>query len=371
MKIGIVADGPKISGSMKYILQLYSRIRKKEKTSLLHLAYEGRLDLKGLDVEELKPIKLPFFSYFFNFGIYYPIKTCFKSLSNSFDIIHFSRHYPFFILWHKILTKKKIVITSHDLWKLNHRYLLFLTKILKRVDKIITVSNATKKELVDLGLNEENIEVIYHGVDKTIFKPIGRDKAFNLLTKTKLHDKVKILKNASKIFLSVSNDTERKNTSRVYEAFSKYLKKDDKALLVRVVSATNKKIIESQTKRFSSNVLFLQGLSEEEISLMYNISDLFVFPSICEGFGMPLLESISCGTPCVTSNFQPMTEVVGESGILVDPYDVDSIYQGLILCLKNRDVLSKKSLKRAELFSLDKTFLKTYEVYKDLQQATK
>ncbi|MCR4327258.1 MAG: glycosyltransferase [Nanoarchaeota archaeon] len=102
------------------------------------------------------------------------------------------------------------------------------------------------------------------------------------------------------------------------------------------------------------------------ISLIYNISDMLIFPSICEGFGLPLLESISCGTPCVTSNFTPMTEVVGNAGVLVDPYNSKSIYGGITKCLENRDMLSKESLKRSKFFSLDKNFRETHIVYKSL-----
>ena len=101
----------------------------------------------------------------------------------------------------------------------------------------------------------------------------------------------------------------------------------------------------------------------------YNIADLFVYPSLYEGFGLPPLEAMACGCPVITSNSSSLPEVIGDAGLMIDPYNsndlVDKMYQ--ILTNKSlRTELCNKSLKRAKMFSWEKTARETWKVYEEV-----
>ena len=102
---------------------------------------------------------------------------------------------------------------------------------------------------------------------------------------------------------------------------------------------------------------------------MYNGAEIFVYPSLYEGFGLPPLEAMACGCPVITSNTSSLPEVVGDAGIMIDPFDVDSLTESMHKILTDNDLkkeLSKKSLERAKLFTWKKTADQTLEVYEDV-----
>src|SRR5690606_34642912 len=100
---------------------------------------------------------------------------------------------------------------------------------------------------------------------------------------------------------------------------------------------------------------------------LYNLAKIFVYPSFYEGFGLPVLEAMACGTPVITSNISSMPEFVGDSGILVDPNDIDELENSLKELLINerlREDLRKKAILKAKEFTWRNTALKTLDVYR-------
>lgn len=101
----------------------------------------------------------------------------------------------------------------------------------------------------------------------------------------------------------------------------------------------------------------------------YNAADLFVFPSLYEGFGLPPLEAMACGCPVIVSNTSSLPEVVGNAGILINPYDFDALTEEMYQILTDNDLkqeYSKKSATRAKLFTWKKTAKQTWKVYKQV-----
>jgi len=116
-------------------------------------------------------------------------------------------------------------------------------------------------------------------------------------------------------------------------------------------------------------VVFTEYLSDQDLVLLYNIADVFVFPTLYEGFGFPPLEAMACGTPVVTSNISSLPEIVGNAAVLVNPYKVDSIVDGVVTVLKNWDLrknLIKKGFKQVKLFTWEKTAEQTVKVYEEV-----
>ncbi|MCM8768586.1 MAG: glycosyltransferase family 4 protein, partial [Candidatus Omnitrophica bacterium] len=118
-------------------------------------------------------------------------------------------------------------------------------------------------------------------------------------------------------------------------------------------------------------IIFTDYLQEEDLVLLYNFADVFVYPSLYEGFGLPVLEAMACGCPVVTSNTSSLPEVVGNAGILVNPFEIEEIAQAVLALLSNQELrvkLKNEGLRQARLFSCRKMAEKILEVYRELSQ---
>jgi glycosyltransferase involved in cell wall biosynthesis len=126
------------------------------------------------------------------------------------------------------------------------------------------------------------------------------------------------------------------------------------------------KFVEHISHNLQNDVIFTGYISDEDLPALYNAADLFVYPSIFEGFGLPPLEAMACGTPVITSNTSSLPEVVGNAGIMVDPYDVDRLADAMYEVLSNvglREDMIKRGLEKAKMFSWDKCARETLKVF--------
>jgi glycosyltransferase involved in cell wall biosynthesis len=117
------------------------------------------------------------------------------------------------------------------------------------------------------------------------------------------------------------------------------------------------------------NVIFTGQVREQDKAPLFSAATVFAFPSLYEGFGIPVLEAMACGTPVVTSNTSALPEVAGDAGLLVDPYDTDAISQALAELLENqarRDELARRGLERARRFTWHQVAEQTVRVYKEI-----
>ena len=264
-----------------------------------------------------------------------------------------------------IFLKSPFIVTAHDLIRscfsfssemLSERLWLTLDKhYVKRASHIIAVSQHTKHDLMEyLKLPENRISVIYNGIDHSIFKP------YNI----KVLDKPYIL--------YVGSERPRKNLGRLLKAFAK-LKGDFPELkLVKVGAVGRSEGYRRNVMRkldslgIIQEVIFVGPVSELDLARYYSSASLLAYPSLYEGFGLPPLEAMACGCPVVTSNNSSFPEVVGEAGIMVDPYDTDALAQAMKQVLtddKLRDDMDGKGLEQAKKFSWEETARKTQEVY--------
>ncbi|MCJ7547015.1 MAG: glycosyltransferase family 4 protein [Deltaproteobacteria bacterium] len=264
------------------------------------------------------------------------------------------------------LCYKKQIITIFDLsflinpeWfskKFYYYYQFLIPKIAKNSLKIITISEFSKKEIIRLlHIPEQKIKVIYCGVD------------------TKFRQKISVnelLKNRPKNYiLSVLSLEPRKNIHNLILAFKKIGLPDIQLILVGSrsnVFANNKlkDIIHSK-----KNIFFTGYLSDDELIRLYSEAKLFVYPSYYEGFGLPPLEAMACGCPVVVSNAASLPEVCGDAAQYIDPYNVESIAEGINKVLTDeplRQSLIEKGLERARLFSWEKSAQEHIEVFEEV-----
>ena len=199
----------------------------------------------------------------------------------------------------------------------------------KRATHIVAVSQATKNDLIEFyNTPQEKISVIYEGVDEK-FKPTV-DKAKS--EKYKLGERPYIF--------SVSTIHPRKNFKRLMQAFAQLPKDFD--LVIAGGKGWLYDDIFAEAQKNKGRVRFLGFVPDDDLPALYSGAAMFAYPSLYEGFGLPLLEAMACGTPTLSSNVSCLPEVAGGAAVTVSPYDVDSIAEGLKHTLANRSELIKK-----------------------------
>jgi len=268
------------------------------------------------------------------------------------------------------------VVTIHDLWLDRHpeysKKMLgqwpssFKTRqTALRARKAITVSEFCAKELVELyGLKREHIRVIPNGVSED-FVPRRDDQAMAELRK-------RIGLTAKRYVLFIGGADPRKNHQIFLEAAEMVRKKLGSRMLVLVGSPIHPFGNYEETARrrsLAEKVLCPGRLSTNDLQLLYSSTDLFVFPSLYEGFGMPVLEAMACGAPVLTSNSTALAEVAGDAAVLADPQDARALGEAMIRALEDeplRAALKIKGFARAKQFSWEHAAAKTVALYGEL-----
>ncbi len=265
----------------------------------------------------------------------------------------------------------KTVITVHDLGaeylpathQLKQRlYLSFMTyHQLKQATRIIAVSNSTKRDLQDkIGLPSRKISVVYEGVDLNLFnKP---EQSFN----QKIIKKYKLEKD--NYFLFVGTIQPRKNLLNLIRAYYLYIQKTNMPYKLVLAGSKGWKSDEiySLPKELGieDKVYFPGFIPESELSSLMSSAHAFLYPSLFEGFGLPILEAQACGCPVLTSNTSSMPEVAGETALLVKPNNPDLITKGMeqLDNLKIREKLINLGFKNVKKFSWQKAATETLNI---------
>lgn len=306
----------------------------------------------------------------------YP-KVVKKHLMKDVDLIHIFSQEETYLL-NRIKFNPPVVTTCLDtiplIFKnksrlsLDQFFINYSITAMKKADRIITISNHTKKDLIKYtGISPEKIETVYLGVDEH-FKKLNPDKIKKIGYKYQLPDK---------FILYLGSEQPRKNFPNLIKAFYKLKKtgyfNEIKLLKVgrpQIDDYKRGKIFNLINKlKLQKDVVFIDYIPEEDLSGIYNAADLFVYPSSYEGFGLPPLEAMACGTPVITSNTSSLPEVVGDAGLMVDPDEVDALAEAMYEVLSNdslRKELSDKGSKRARMFNWNDTARKTLKIYEEV-----
>lgn len=261
------------------------------------------------------------------------------------------------------------VITIHDLSFIrlphlfrpaNRLYLTVMTRLsARRARRLIAVSAHTAAESVKLlGVSMERIDVIYHGVD-SIFRPLPDDEIEAFRQKRGLPER---------FILCVGTLEPRKNHTRLIEAFARIY--DGKSKLVLIGGKGwlyDELFAKIEALELNKAVIFQGYVANEDLPLWYNAATVFAYPSLYEGFGMPILEAQACGTAVMTSTAPPLPETAGEAALLANPHDVEEMATKLNRLLTDKPLrheLEKRGVAHAHQFTWTRTAQETAHVYR-------
>ena len=252
--------------------------------------------------------------------------------------------------------------------KFYHRlaYNLTIKNATKKAKKIIAISKNTRNDMVDiLDVNPEKIEIIYNGID---------DKFKFIQDASKFKKTLKKHKITKQFLLYTGVWRNHKNLPRFLKAFK--LLKEKKNLNLQLVITGKEDPHYPEVKKTVKNlkltedVVFPGLVDDKELVHLYNAAFIFVFPSLYEGFGLPPLESMSCGTPVVASNISSIPEVCGEeNAVFFDPYRATDIAEKIYSLYTNTNKqaeLVEKGIKHSAKFSWKTTAEKTFKLITDV-----
>lgn len=299
----------------------------------------------------LAPIPPRLASWIFNYT-----SVSFETFVGKQDLVHTSD-------WTHPVTSCPSVTTVHDLAfyhfpeTVHKRVLRTQRRRLDRAVKFgshfIADSENTKSDLVKIyGLAPERIDVVYPGIGEE-FEPQKKNKVEHVKTKYHLPDQY---------LLTLGTREPRKNLPRLIEAVQS-LRDKDKSIPPLVIAG---RYGWGKDSPASPGVTLTGYVEDGDLPALYSGASAFVYPSLYEGFGFPVLEAMACGTPVVTSNISSLPELVGNSAVLVDPFDVSSIAKGIAQALASSRSLTKKGPSQAAKFTWGHAARQTIAVYNQI-----
>jgi len=234
-----------------------------------------------------------------------------------------------------------------------------LNLVKKESTAILADSKTTKEDLVKfLEIPEEKIYVVYLAPSKN-FKPQDDEKVREILEKYKIN---------RPYILSVATQEPRKNIQKLLDVFSKIQNSRPEVNLV-----LTGKYGWGPGLHFGDNVVFTDYVPQEDLVALYSGCRVFVYPSLYEGFGLPILEAMACGAPVITSNNSSMVEIAKEVAILIDPRSEGQLKKAIELVLdlnlENYQKMVRASLDRARHYSWTKTAKETLKVYEEVTRS--
>lgn len=372
-----------------YVYQLVRHLLKIDHENEYVLLFDERIKRKKIKKFSQKNVKIIFHPFFLYYK-FVPIKFAYRLYDatiekEKLDILHLPRVSSF---PRKI--NVKTILTIHDLSFLKiplcfskkecEKEKERLSSTLPNVEMIIAVSQSTKDDLVNnFEFPAEKIKVIYHGLDERFFKQASPEEIEKVKKKYKI-------KNNYIFFLSPLEI--RKNVCRLITAFD-YLREiiknepqkfssvfEDKniQLVLSGKPGSGLKIIKETIKKspYKKDIILTNYVPPEDLNPLFDGAKVFAFPSLYEGFGLPVIEAMAGRIPIVTSNLSSLPEIIGEdNAIFVNPYNDKEIARALVEVLTNKELREKiiaNASKRVKEFTWQRTAQETIKVYQEVAQ---
>ncbi|MEX1238610.1 MAG: glycosyltransferase family 1 protein [Cyclobacteriaceae bacterium] len=250
----------------------------------------------------------------------------------------------------------------------NHYRRKVVPLITPRSRAVITVSHHEKERILTrLNIDEKKVHVVYNGINEKRFYP-HRDAAERQVVQAKYH-----LPDDFMLFLG--NPTYRKNPSRVIESYVRYAARSPKPMAL-VTPGLPEKFVTDKLRElnypYSKNQFITTGyIDEPDLPVLYGLSKIFLFPSLSEGFGMPLVEAMACGAPVITSRISSMPEIAADAAMLINPLNTDEIAEAMLALSSNERMRNTKidaGLSNAKRFNWKKSAEQVLRLYETVLQ---
>ena len=282
-------------------------------------------------------------------------------------------HSPHYVL--PILTPCRSVVTVHDVIHLlfpqylrsrlaSHYARYMIGRALEKAELVLTVSDSSKRDLLTFfEVSPDKVVVIPNGLDSAITEGLSVEELAQVKERFQIFGRT---------VLFVGNIKPHKNVERLIAAFAKVREDPEFSDLTLIVvgddiskyPSLRRTVERHQVRR---NVRFFGFVPELTLVALYKIADVFAFPSLYEGFGLPPLEAMANGTPVVTSNISSLPEVVGNAALTVDPYNIDKISEAIHEILSDRALRSRliaDGYERAKQFSWEGSAAQVHQAYR-------
>jgi glycosyltransferase involved in cell wall biosynthesis len=279
---------------------------------------------------------------------------------------------PLVLTLHDIIFLEKLKVKAkgtpyQQLGKIYRKYLV--PQIVGRCAKIITVSRQEKDRILKrLKRPSEQVEVVYNGVGPE----------FRKVTDEKLLQEVKEAHQLPEQYvLFLGNQDPKKNMKGAIEAFGQFAEKDSETALVitAIEEETIREILEELGRPGLWDRILLTGFAPKaHLPALYTLASVYMYPSLREGFGLPILEAFGCETPVITANTSSMPEVAGEAALLIDPYDPADLARAITWLLNDpalRDAKVAQGLQRVKNFGWDNMAQQVLGIYQEVLSPAK
>lgn len=262
-----------------------------------------------------------------------------------------------------------VVVTIHDIIPhvfsehylsniLERLYYEFAIRVsIHKASLIITISKFSKDELIKyLKVDSKKIIIIH----------LAYNKAFRIINDNLLLDSIRLKYSLeSNYILAIGGSEYRKNVERLIHVYQNNFQEEYSLIVI----GGQWRNINLSEKYASEKIRFLTNVPQDDLVAIYNMAEVFVFPSFYEGFGIPVLEGMACGVPVVTSNISSMPEVGGDAAVYFDPFDEQDMAAKIRMVLQEKNLkesIIAKGLERVKLFSWEKCATETLKVYSDV-----
>lgn len=349
----------RFGGISRYFYEIISRMKNTD--SNIAMQFSMNKYISKHDIANYTAVPKPIFKFlegvFRKINHYIAVKKIRKS---QFDIFHPTYYNPYFL---RFIGDKPFVLTIHDMTHEMYPQFfspldptaLFKRKLAQKASRIIAISEFTKSKIIEiLGINEEKIDVIYHGLTR---RPLGIGRPKGL---------------PEKYILYVGERRRYKNFNRVAEAFVSLVKVFPDLRLVltgRKLSVGERDML--RRMKIKDYVKVYNDIDDDVLDQLYHHAQLFVYPSLCEGFGIPILEAFAQDCPVVLSRESCFPEIGGDACEYFDAFSSDDLLRAMHRVIEShdyRDMLIERGRRRLELFTWDSTAEKTEETYRKVMQ---
>ncbi|MCX6286013.1 MAG: glycosyltransferase family 1 protein [Bacteroidetes bacterium] len=276
---------------------------------------------------------------------------------------------PLVVTLHDIIYMEKLSLLSKgftNYQKFGNLYRrMIVPGVVKKCKKLITVSEFEKQRIADFfQINPEKVKAIYNGVSEHFHQVTDEEILINVKQKYNLPDR---------FFFFFGNTDPKKNTMGVLRALSLFLKRSDEKIPLVMLDYDREalaKLIEEVGDPTLHDYIILTGyVPNTELPGIYSLSTIFLYPSLRESFGIPMLEAMACGTPVITSNTSSMPEVAGTAALFIDPFKPEQITESIFKLIANqalRAELVASGLEHAKKFTWRNMTLGVLQVYSEI-----